>query len=336
MKVDLQIDAPLADVARQAAAYRSLGVAGGFTYEGRSDPFLPLAVAGAHVDGLDLYTNVAVGLPRNAMVLAYQAWDLQRLTGGRFALGLGSQVRAHVVRRYGATWEQPVAQMRELVEAIRAIHDRWQDGTPLEFDGRWRRHALMPPTFDPGPLAVGPPPILAAAVGPKMTTMAAETADGITTHPFATERYLADHTMPLVDAGLAGSGRDRDRFRVVAGAIVAVATDEAGRDAAERACRSLLGFYGSTPAYLPVLEAHGWADVHTELRALTRAGRWDELGGLWDDEMLDALIVRGTPGEVGQELRRRFGWAADRVALSTPYHAAPEAIAQMVDAAAGA
>ena len=331
MRVDLQLGAGLSAVGRQALDFRAAGVAGGFTYEGRTDPFLPLAVAGASGADLDLYTNVAVGMPRNAMVLAYQAWDLQRLTGGRFALGLGSQVRAHVVGRFGTVWERPVAQMRELIDSVRAIHGCWQHGTPLAFEGAWRRHTLMPPLFDPGPLPEGPPAILGAAVGPAMTTMVAEAADGLTTHPFSTAHYFNEHTLPLVDAGLARAGRSRDDFRIVAGVIVQVWGDEAQRDASERACRALLGFYGSTPAYRPVLESHGWSEIHNELRARARDGRWDELGELWDEEMLDTLTVRGGPSEVADQLRLRFAGVADRVALSMPYGADLGLVAEIID-----
>jgi probable F420-dependent oxidoreductase len=263
------------------------------------------------------------------MHLAYTAHDLQRASGGRFALGLGTQVRKHITQRYGGTWESPVEQLRECVLAIRAIQTSWQDGTPLSFEGRWSTHTYCPPLFDPGPVPGGPTPLYVGAVGPRMVTMAAQVADGLLVHPFCTARSLTEHTWPLVDAGLAG----RTGFTLVGQATVAVGRTSEELARARDAVRSLICFYVSTPAYRFVLDVHGWGELQPKVRELTRAGRWDELTAAVPDEVVDAVAISGDPDEVAAQLAERYA-RCDRVGLSMPYDVPLPTLTALVAAAA--
>lgn len=274
---------------------------------------------------------MAIALPRNPIHLAHTARDLQLLSGGRFALGLGTQTRAHITRRFGAAFDHPVDRMAEMIGALRAIFSAWQDGAPLSFEGTYHQHTLMTPVFDPGPSPWGPPPIWVGALGPRMTEMVAANADGLLIMPFNSRRHLVERTVPRIDAGLGRSGRTRADLTVVAEAIVCMGRDEAEMAAAEAGCRGLLGFYASTPSYRPVLDAEGWGDLQPELNTLSKAGRWDEMGGLIDDEMLATLTVRGTPAVVAAGLDERFGDLADHLAIYAPYGLADECLADLVD-----
>jgi probable F420-dependent oxidoreductase len=328
LALDVRLDGGLVEVPEAVRQLEEAGIAGVFTYEGPRDVFLPLAVAAPISRSLALYTNLAIALPRSPMHLAHLGHDLQHASGGRFSLGLGTQVKAHVTRRYGTVWESPVEQLREWVLAVRAIHASWQTGEPLDFEGRWTRHTYCPPLFDPGPLEAGPPPLLVGALGPRMTTMATQVADGLLVHPFCTDRSLAEHTFPLVDAGLNG----RRDFTLVGQGILAVGRDERELATALAAVRSLIAFYASTPAYRVVLDVHGWGDLQGELRELTRAGRWDELAAAVPQEVVDAVAVVGTPEQVAERLGERYA-RCDRVALSIPYAVPLPTLAALADAA---
>lgn len=317
MLLDVRLDADLTDVPRAVAELEEAGVGGVFTYEGPNDPFLPLGVAAVSSRSLALYSNLAVALPRSPMHLAYLAQDLQRASGGRFSLGLGTQVRAHVTRRFGSTWESPVEQLREWVRAVRAIQRSWGTGEPLDFVGRWTQHTYCPPLFVPPPAP--PAPILLGALGPRMTAMAVAEADGLLVHPFNTPASLA---LTLADVP--------DPFPVVGQAIVAVAHDERQLEQARTAVRGLVGFYASTPAYRRVLDAEGWGPLQDELRTLTRASRWGELPDAVPDEVLDRVALVGGAQDVATGLRQRFA-RCGRVALSTPY---PVAVADLATLAA--
>jgi len=331
LDIDLQLDARPDGVAARAAALASTGIRGLFTFEGPHDVFLPLAIAAASAD-VELMTNVAIALPRSAVHLAHAAWDLQLISRGRFRLGLGSQVRAHVVHRHGATWDRPAAQMRDKVGAVRAVLRAWQDGTPLDFTGEYTRLSLMAPTFDPGPNPYGAPPVLLGALGPVMTRTAAEVADGLLIMPFNSVRHLHERTLPAVERGLARRSTDAGPFALYPQAIVGL--DAGDLPGALAGVRRLLGFYGSTPAYRPVLEVEGFAGLHDELYALTRGGRFDQLAALVPDELVQRIAVVGSPAECAAELRVRFGALADRVCCYFPGQDPPlSAIAELVAAA---
>lgn len=329
--LDVLLPGPLTEAAQQAKALDGAGFDGLFTYEGQSDPFFPLVAAAEHTGGL-LYTNVAIALPRSPMHLAYQAWDLQRLTGGRFALGLGSQIRPHIERRFGATWDRPRAQMAEIIAATKAIFSAWQHRTPLDFKGTWTEHTLMPPTLTPPPLESGPPPVWTAALGPRMTQMAGELADGLLLHPFTSRKYVLERSLPNLETGLTTGGRSRSDVTVTVGAIVGLHDTDEQLDQVAGTIRAMLGFYGSTPAYRPVLDAHGWGDLQPRLRELTKAGRWAELGDAITDEHVATLAIVGTPDQVAAELRARFAEVADRIALSLPQAIDSDLAARLVAA----
>jgi len=331
VKIDTQLNAELGSVAAQARELQDLGFDGAFTFEGPRDVFFPLIEAALESD-LDLYTNVAISFPRSPVHLAHQAWDLQRLSEGRFALGLGSQVRAHVEKRYSAVWGKPVAHLREQIRAIKAVFACWQDDAPLDFRGEYYTHTLMPPTFNPGPLPWGPPPVWVGALGPHMTRMVAEEADGLLVHPFNSERFLTEHTVPIVESALADASRERADFKFGIDAIVCTGRTDAELEAADAGTRFLLAFYASTPAYKRVLDIEGRGELQPELNRMSKQGQWAEMAALVDDDLLRTIAVRGTPVEVAAELRRRFGAVADRVGFYLPYRHDPELSAEVVTA----
>ena len=298
---------------------RDAGASGVATFEGQHDVFAPLTLA-ASVGGLDLMTNVAIAFPRNPIHLAHQAFDHQLLSDGRFILGLGTQVRAQIEKRFGAAFDNPVGRMTELIAALRAIFAAWESGGRLEFRGEYYRHTLMTPTFNPGPNPYGPPPIYIGALGPRLTRATAEHADGLLVMPFGSKRFLHHHTMPAVHAGLAAGGRRIEDFAIIPEIIVSAADTEADREVADAGTRRLLAFYGSTPAYRPVLAAHGWEDLQTELNAMSKQGRWQEMGALIDDEIMHTIAACGTPAEIAAHIRDRVGGVSDTVCL---YQAAP-------------
>ncbi len=310
-----------------AAALESAGFAGAFTFVGPHDRFLPLVAAAASTERLELMTAVAIAFARNPMTLAVQANDLQLLAEGRFHLGLGSQIRPHIERRFSMPWSHPADRMRDLVLAMRAIWAAWQDRTPLRYEGTHYRHTLMTPFFDPGPNPYGVPPVWLGGVGPRMTEVAGEVADGFLVHPFCTVRSLLEVTIPALDRGRARPGAPSDAIRLSLPVMVATgATDEA-RAGAVTAVRTQIAFYASTPAYRVVLDVHGWGDLQPELRDRTRAGDWAGMAAVVPDELLDAVAVVGRPDDVASEVRRRFGDRLDRVALNTPYDLDPDVAA---------
>jgi probable F420-dependent oxidoreductase len=321
----------LGDAVARARQLRDLGVDGVFSFEGPHDVFAPLVLAST-VGGLDLLTNVAIAFPRNPIHLAHQANDLHLLSGGRFTLGLGSQIRPQIERRFGAEFDHPVARMAEMIAALRAIFTCWNDGTRLDFRGEFFEHTLMTPMFNPGPNPHGPPPIFVGALGPRMTRMAAEVADGVLVMPFNSKRHFAEHTLPRVAEGLAAANRNPSSFTVLPEVIVSVGRTDEELAAADEGTRFLLGFYASTPAYRPVLDAHGWGDLQPEAAAVIGSGRWDELGTLIDDEVLTTIAARGTPNEVAAEITDRFGDHAERVGFYLPYAFADDTLGELVDA----
>ncbi len=302
------------DVREPATRLRDAGVDGVATVEGPHDVFIPLVQAAA-VGGLDIASYVAIAFPRSPVHLAHVAWDLQALSGGRFRLGLGTQVRAHVERRYGAAFAHPVERMAEWVGAVRAVFRTWQDGEPLTFEGEFTTHTVMPPMLSPAPLETGPPPILVGALGPRMIEMTTRVADGIVLHPMTTDVFLRRTVEGSVAHGLAAAGRDRDDFEVVGGALVALHGDD-DAEQVRAGLRMLVAFYASTPAYRPVLDTIDAGHLQPELRELTRQGAWDRLVDLVPDEVLDQLTVSGGPAQVAEQLRARYGGLVDRLSLT--------------------
>jgi len=329
MKVLLPIYG-LHDAGAEAARLEQVGVDGVFTFEGPHDVFLPLALAAAATD-LAIMTNVAIAFPRNAVHLAHSAWDLHLLSGGRFTLGLGTQIRTHIERRFGADFDRPVARMRDTVEAVRAVFATWQDGERLDLRGPFRTHTLMTPVFTPPRSEWGPPPVVVGGLGPKMCAMAAEVADGLAVMPVTSEQFFTEQTMVAVTEGLARRDPALPAFEVLPELIVCTGRDEDEMAAADAGCRGLLGFYSSTPAYRPVFEREGYGDIQPAAQALTREGRWDELSGLIEAPLLERIAVRGTPAEVARQIARRYGAHTDRVAAYLPYGTADGLLDELVD-----
>jgi probable F420-dependent oxidoreductase len=324
IRTDLAFHGRPEGVADAARAAEERGIDGLLVAEIRHDPFPMLALAAAATRRIGLGTGVAIAFARTPMALAHSAWDLQRLAGGRAVIGLGSQVAPHVTRRYGMPWSRPAARMREFAAATRAIWHSWQTGDRLDFRGDFYSHTLMTPMFDPGPLPEGAPAIRIAAVGPLMTAVAGEVGDGLVCHPFTTPGYLRETTLPAVRAARAGAEAARKPWTVrpfeVAGTAMVVTGRTAEQLAANTtAVRERIAFYGSTPAYRPVLEQHGWGALHEALHTLSMEGRWQEMGRLVDDEVLHAFAVVGEPEAAGRAVRERFAGLLDRVTVSLPY-----------------
>ena len=316
--MDVLTTVPVPELAAAGELFAELeaaGYDGACTYETRHDPFLPLVLAADRTSTLQLGTAVAIAFARTPMVLATIGRDLQDVSAGRFTLGLGTQVRPHIERRYSMPWSRPAARMRELVLAVRAIWDAWDGLAPLDFRGEFYTHTLMAPAFDPGPSAHGRPPIRLGAVGPLLIRVAAEVADSVLVHPFATRESLTGLTLPTLVEGLAVAGRDRSDLEVAV--VVMVATGDTGPelDAAVATVRGQLAFYGSTPAYAPVLECNGWEGLHPRLNALSKEGRWDDMAALVPDELVEAMAVVGRRHEIAPLVRAKVAGVADAVSL---------------------
>ncbi|WP_279105547.1 TIGR03617 family F420-dependent LLM class oxidoreductase [Gordonia paraffinivorans] len=317
----------------RARALRDVGIDGIFTFDGPHDVFSPLFAAAA-VDDVALMTNVAIAFPRNPITVAHQANDLQLLSGGRFTLGLGTQIRPQIEKRFGVPFERPVDRMVEFVAALRAIFDAWNNGTRLNFEGEFYTHRLMTPMFNPGPNPHGVPPIFVGALGPRLTRAVAEHADGLLVMPFTSDAFVRESILPRVDAGLAASGRRREDFAVVPEIIVATGRTEEEFETSVAATRRLLSFYGSTPAYRPVLELHGYGDLQTELNLLSKQGRWAEMAGLVDDRLLELIAAHGSPRDVAATIRARAHGIADDVAVYQPFPLADETLAEIMESLA--
>lgn len=332
MKVHLQVNGSPVRAAASAADIAATGADGLFTFEGQHDVFFPLLVA-AGATGLDLMTNVAIAPPRSPLHLAHAAYDLQLVSEGRFRLGLGSQVRAHIEKRYGSKWERPAARMAETVAAIKSIFAAWEGQSRLNFRGEFFTHTIMAPNFSPGPNPFGPPPVLLGALGPVMTRTAAEVADGLLVMPFNSARHFEERTLPAVAEGLRRTGRAREDLQIIVAAMVAVGRDEADLAAAIDGVASLISFYGSTPAYLPVLEVEGWADVQPELNALSKQGRFADMRRLVGDEVVSRIGVVGTPEDCARQIAARFGDHAAEVCCYFPgYTPRPADVADLIGA----
>jgi probable F420-dependent oxidoreductase len=319
MKVDAGLmSSDLAGVPARARELEAAGYDGVVTAETNVDPFLPLAIAAVSTERLELMTSIAVAFARSPMTLAQTAHDINAASRGRFILGLGSQIRPHIVKRFSMPWSAPAARMRELILAMRAIWDTWYHGKPLDFRGKFYTHTLMTPMFTPTNTLHGAPRVFLAAVGPRMTEVAGEVADGLIAHAFTTRRYLETVTLPAIAQGLAKAGRARADFQITCPVFVVTGADEQHFAASRASVCKQIAFYGSTPAYRPVLEQHGWGELQTELNRLSKLGRWDEMGTLIDDDILDAFAVVSEPKGVVAALKARCGSAIDRVLVTFP------------------
>jgi probable F420-dependent oxidoreductase len=316
------------DCRQAAAAAESAGYAAAWTGEVKHDPFLAVGLAAVATESIELGTGIAVAFARSPMSMAVQANDLQLLSGGRLLLGLGSQIRAHITRRFSMPWSHPAPRMREYIMAMRAIWDCWNDGARLNFRGDYYTHTLMTPFFDPGPNLYGAPRVLLAGVGDVMTAVAGEVADGFLCHAFTTERYLCEVTRPALERGRAGRGLAG--YQVSGSPFVATGRTEEELAQACRGVRGQIAFYGSTPAYRPVLELHGWGELAEELHRLSLQGQWKQMGEAIDETVLNTFAVVAEPAAVAAELVRRYGDVMTRMTLYTPYALGPDVLAQIV------
>lgn len=317
---------PLADAAAWAARAERLGADGVFATETSNDPFLPLALAAPATSRVTLGTGIAVAFPRSVMQTAYTSWDLQTLTGGRFVLGLGTQVRAHVKRRYGTAWSEPAARMREQIQALRAIWSAWQTGEPLDFRGRFTTHTLMPPAFRPRPQPHGAPEVWLAAVRERMLEVAGEVADGVLVHPLQTDAYVREVIRPALDRGAARAGRPAGSCAIAVAQLVA--TDDEQREAGRRR----VAFYASTPGYRGVLDQHGWGALGERLHGLSLDGAWERMAAEVPDELLDAVVLSGDAAGIAAAIRARTAGIATRVNVSAPERSDLDAVAPVVRA----
>lgn len=313
MKLDAGLHGPLGAAGDRARVIEEFGYDGVISSEIDHDPFFPLLLAAETTERVDLMTGIAVAFARNPMLLASVGWDLHHHSGGRFVLGLGSQIKPHIEKRFSMPWSRPAARMEEMIEATKAIWACWNEGEKLDFRGEFYRHTLMTPMFDPGVNPHGAPPIWLAGVGPLMTKVAGRAADGFISHAFQTASYFRETSLPAIEAGLAESGRSRDDFTVVMPTFVVSGTTEEEFAARRRETRQRVAFYGSTPAYRPVLDHHGWGELQTELNTLSKRGEWEAMGELIDDDILDEFALVGEPHEVPGIIRERFGGVVDRL-----------------------
>ncbi|ROO87852.1 putative F420-dependent oxidoreductase [Actinocorallia herbida] len=293
-------------VAENAELLENLGYGGLAVEETKDDPFTVLALAAERTERLRLTTAVAIAFPRSPTIMAMNAWTLQKLSRGRFTLGLGTQVRGHIQRRYGMTWSAPGPWMREYVEAVRAVWNCWQNGTPLDFAGEHYNLSLMVPLFDAGPIENPDIPIHLASVNTGMCAVAGEVADGIRPHPVCTPSYIREVMLPAVRRGAQRSGRSLDSFRVCMKPLVASARTEEELLPKVRDARARIAFYASTPGYAVAFEHLGLGDLAGEAKLLSKEQRWEELPALIDDSVLHRFAVIGTYDEIGQRLLERF------------------------------
>ena len=324
MKVDGGISFDTANSAQTARDAEAAGYDGAWTAETSHDPFLACLLAAEHTERIEIGTAIAVAFARSPMTLAQTANDLQSFAEGRFILGLGSQIKPHIEKRFSMPWSKPAARMREFVSAMRAIWESWNEGTKLDFRGDFYTHTLMTPFFNPGPNRFGPPKVFLAAVGEKMTEVAGEVCDGLICHSFTTERYLREVTVPALERGRQKAGKTMEGFEITGPSFVVTGSTEEEIEKAKQGTKQQIAFYGSTPAYRGVLDLHGWGGLQDDLNALSKQGQWVEMGDLIDDEILDTFAVVGEPEQIGPELLKRYGDVATRISFYAPYKSDPE------------
>lgn len=300
-------------------AAEAMGFDGIWTSETAHDAFLPLVLAAEHSQKLSLGTSIAIAFPRSPAVLAYLAWDLARFSKGRFILGLGTQVKGHNERRLGVKWERPVEKMREIILAMRAFWDCWQNGAKLNFRGEFFKLTLMTPFFNPGPHDYPEVPIYLAGVNPKMCQIAGELGQGFHVHPLHTVRYLREVTLPNLASGLAQSGRNRADLELTSSIFVIPTDDPVQAQRYEADARQQIAFYASTPAYKSVFEVHGWGKTAEKLSALAARGHWNDMPTLINDEILAEFAVAGTWAELPALVKTRYDGLLDRVSYYFPF-----------------
>jgi probable F420-dependent oxidoreductase len=324
MKIDAGLMDELGAVPGRVREIEAQGFDGVVTAEMSGDPFLPLLLAAEHSERVELMTSIAVAFSRNPMILANLGNDLQAYSKGRFILGIGSQIKPHITKRFSMPWSSPAARMREFILAMRAIWDCWYEGSKLDFRGDFYTHSLMTPMFTPTNNSFGAPKVILAAVGPRMTEVAGEVADGMLVHAFTTGKYLREVTIPAVERGLAKAGRSRDDFQFCYPAFVVTGDDEKAWEQSRTAITRQLAFYGSTPAYRGVLETHGWGELQPELNGLSKQGQWEEMGNRITDEILEEFAVVAEPRKVAGQLAERFGGIVDRMLVGFDFLPADE------------
>jgi len=306
MKIEMAIlERDFTTVGETAARLEAQGIDCGILFESARDPFLQVLLCAQRTERLELATGIAIAFARSPMTVAQTANDLQALSRGRFILGLGSQIKPHIEKRFSMPWSKPAARMREYVQAIRAIWHSWETGDRLQFRGEFYTHTLMTPAFNPGPNPFGMPPIFVAGVGPKMIEVAGEVGDGMFVHPLNTPSFVQDVVLPSLRRGFDAAGRKRSDFQISCQTITMMGSNDEQIATARNKAKGQISFYGSTPAYKVVLDHMGVGDIHPELNRLSKEGKWGEMMGLVTDDMLDEIGVSGTPAEIGAKLADR-------------------------------
>lgn len=314
MKIDVATLVPnLREMPELARSVEQIGFDGLWTSETQHDPFLPLALAAEHTQKIELGTAIAVAFPRSPTVLAQIAWDLQAASNGRFILGLGTQVKPHIERRFGTVWESPAAKLREMILAMRALWGAWQGDGRINFRGEFYKITLMTPFFNPGPIQHPDIPIYIAGVNEKLCQVAGEVCQGFHVHPFHTPKYIRELILPNIELGLQKTGRTRADIQL--SSAIFVATDEGEKEMV----RAQISFYASTPSYRPVLEAHGWGEIGEKLSMLAAHKEWGEMAGQITDEMLEQFCIVTSSDSVAAAIRSRYAGLLDRITLYTPF-----------------
>jgi probable F420-dependent oxidoreductase len=322
MELDAAIDstgARLRDVAQLARAAEQIGFGALWAPETRHNGFFPLVVAAEHTERVRLGNAVAIAFPRSPMVMAQNAWDLQALANGRFILGLGTQVKAHIERRYGVAWDTPVGRLRDYIGALRAIWRAWQTGEKLEYRGQFYQHTLMTPFFNPGPIAHPNIPIYIAGVNEGLARLAGEACEGFHVHPFHSVKYINEIVRPQIALAAERAGRAPADVTLVSSFFAITGPNEAAMNATRALAREQIAFYASTPTYRVVLACHGWEDVGEQLSRLAAAKRWSEMGALITDDMLEIFAVKAPLERLGQAIRERYDGVLDRVFGYLPF-----------------
>ena len=292
--------------------------------ETKHDPILQLALAAASTKKISLGTSIALAFTRSPTTLAYTSWDLQSISKGRLILGLGSQVKGHIERRFGMRWEPPAPKMKEVVLALKTVWRSWQDGAELDFQGRFFRLNLMTPFFNPGPIERPSIPVYLAAVNEGMCRVAGSVAEGLHVHPLHTVKYLREVVEPALEEGARRAGRKRNDLEVAASVFAAVGGKRSEMERVKELYREQISFYASTRTYRRILDIHGWGDVGDRLHALSTKGEWQRMPAEVGDEMMNEFVVEGSWEEMGSILRRRYGGLVDRVRLYMPFDGSAE------------